>query len=1016
MACPDPERLQALVAGSLTAVERDAVASHADDCEACRAAIVALFHSARGRGAAGAGVESTVHAHPATDETAHADPATAQTLASGSARTGPPAELAPGTRVDRYVIEHRLGAGAMGVVHAARDPELDRPVAIKLLRHAGDDDALRTRLYREAQALARVDHANVVSVYDVGTHDGQVFVAMEMIRGGTLRSWLAKPRTLREIIAVLVAAGRGLAAAHAAQLVHRDFKPDNVLVGDDGIARVTDFGLARGTGGDDRDETTAPDDESRAGSDPAGATGTPLNSTLTVTGSLLGTPVYAAPEQLEGGRAGPLADQFSFCVTAYEACYGHRPFVAATLDELVRAIEDGTIKPPPAGKRVPGRIHRALLRGLAHDPDRRFGSMTELLAELDPPRRRWPWIAAAAGVVAIPVFLMVALREPAAVAARCRSADERLAGVWDPARRTAVTAAFAAIPGHEPSGPRVVAELDGYAARWRAGWDQACTAPEQSSTLFDRQIRCLERLRSELALVGGAMAAADRNLAGKEFDLLRELTSTGKCTNPDALALQTEPPADQRDAADRIEQQLLVGAMALRSTRYDASRAAFESAVAESRAIGWKPFLTRALLGLGMLERVSDHLKEAEVAMREASATALAINDQQLIASTFLELGTVRINQGDVDGAAESLALSGGALVAMGSAAAEYQGQFLIVMGILRSAQNRNVEAVVFLDQAIVALETSLPVDRFTLAGALTGKGQLLDMMGRRGEARIALDRALALYDELVGPEHQNTAGAQALLAGVLAGDHEYAEARAMIEKAYATMLRTVGADDVSAIEVEDSLASLALELGDFTTALAHLEHVREVATAADPRSQKVTAARLGIGVVLTRMGKPREAIEQLLAVQTDVAREDPTSPIVAYVDLLLADARLAAGDTVEAAVFTQAEQRLIPIVGPESAEGGLARSGLGRTLLAQGKPRQAITALREALAMLLAHGEPFFTAQAQLALADALWQTDDKPGARASAVAARATLDELSPTASPDLRAKIVAWQRAHP
>ena len=499
--------------------------------------------------------------------------------------------------------------------------------------------------------------------------------------------------------------------------------------------------------------------------------------------------------------------------------------------------------------------------------------------------------------------------------------------MWDPARRTAVTAAFAALPGQEQSGPRVAAELDAYATRWRAGWDQACSAPEQSSTMFDRQVRCLERLRRELDATAGTLATADRKLAGKEFELLRGLTPTRECTDADTLAAQPEPPAELRDAIDRIDQHLINGATALRSFRFDASREAFVTGVSEARALGYQPILTRALLGLGMLERVNDHLKEAEVAVREASKIALALNDQRLVAATFIELGTVRSQQGDVEGAEETLELAGAALAAMGTAAAsEYQGQFLIIMGMLRSNQTRPLEALGFLDQAIVALESAVPVDKLTLAGALTGKGQMADVLGRRSEARVALDRAVALYTEVVGPDHQRTAGAQALLAGVLAGDHEYAEALAMIERAYATMLRTVGADDISAIEVEDSLASLALELGDYASALAHLEHILAVSTAADPRLNRAVAARIGIGVVKTRMGKSQEGIEQLLAVRADAAKTDPAGPIVTYTDLQIADARLAGGEAVEPAVFTDVEQRLAAMLGP-GHRGSRARS-----------------------------------------------------------------------------------------
>ncbi|HUS63713.1 MAG TPA: serine/threonine-protein kinase [Kofleriaceae bacterium] len=286
--------------------------------------------------------------------------------------------LAPGFQVGRYRIDRKLGAGGMGVVYAADDPELGRQVAVKVLRRGSTDPALRLRLAREAQAMARVSHPNVITVHDVGVVDGQLFVAMELVAGESLREWMARPHTRREIVDVFVAAGRGLAAAHAAGIIHRDFKPDNVLMSD-GRARVTDFGLARDRG---EQEPRASSSHDAVPVDPTAA--------LTLAGDVLGTPAYMAPEQHAGEHVGARADQFSFAVALYEALYGARPFPEGTYDELVDAVRAGRLREPPPGPGVPGSLRRILLRALSPRAADRFPGMPAMLDALSRDRTRVP--------------------------------------------------------------------------------------------------------------------------------------------------------------------------------------------------------------------------------------------------------------------------------------------------------------------------------------------------------------------------------------------------------------------------------------------------------------------------------------------------------------------------------------------------------------------------------------------------------------------------------------------------
>jgi len=383
--CLGENTLAAFAEGRLEGDARRAVEEHVADCPDCRAILAT---------AAGvAFVPSPPSGAPWTDDIA-SEP------------------LSPGTRVGRYVIEALIGHGAMGTVYAAHDPDLDRKVAVKLLRAESLSDAarqrMRARLLREAKAMARLSHPEVITVYDVGTFGDQLFVAMEHVDGSTLRHWrAAQHRSYAEIMAVYERAGSGLAAAHEAGLVHRDFKPDNVLIGRDGRVRVMDFGLARS---EDSGETPpgAPASDDRADERRE-------VTTLTRTGALLGTPAYMAPEQLRGNSATTRSDVFSFCVALYEALYGERPFAGGTLVELQTAIERRDVRPLPIMTRVPGWVRANLLRGLQPSPDARFASMRALLdalrlAHVRARRRLVNALAAGAALIGLLVVAAVSLR------------------------------------------------------------------------------------------------------------------------------------------------------------------------------------------------------------------------------------------------------------------------------------------------------------------------------------------------------------------------------------------------------------------------------------------------------------------------------------------------------------------------------------------------------------------------------------------------------------------------------
>ncbi len=364
MGCLDANLLQAWQDGRLVETEQRITEEHLDSCADCRHLVATLVTG-----------DTSARPPPAADGSF----TLAVTLPAAASHD---ALVPPGAKIGRFVVTKQLGVGGMGVVYAADDPELGRQVAVKVLRGAVARDSVLAarRIMREARLTARVSHPNVVAIYEVGQEDDHVFIAMELVSGSSLSTWIReRPRSPKEILAVFVDAGRGLAAAHAAGVVHRDFKPDNVLVGTDGRARVTDFGLARRG----ENEPEAPgDDEDRARARRSSL------SDLSNAAAILGTPAYMAPEQHSGAHTDPRTDQFSFCVALYEALHGQRPFDGKTWEELSQSVLAGRVKPPPPSSRVPASLHRIVERGLSVRPGDRFASMNELLQALGRDRGR----------------------------------------------------------------------------------------------------------------------------------------------------------------------------------------------------------------------------------------------------------------------------------------------------------------------------------------------------------------------------------------------------------------------------------------------------------------------------------------------------------------------------------------------------------------------------------------------------------------------------------------------------
>jgi tetratricopeptide (TPR) repeat protein len=539
-----------------------------------------------------------------------------------------------------FVVLQKLGEGAMGVVYTGYDVKLDRKVALKLIRrHLLGSPEARARMLREAQAMARLSHPNVVQVYQVGEHDELVYLAMEYVDGQTLEEWLAiAARPWQVVLATLVGAGRGLAAAHAAGLVHRDFKPDNVLVGLDGRARVLDFGLVY-TAGDGGVAGLQGLLASGAGALPDLDEAEALRSgstRLTQAGRLIGTPAYMSPEQHFGGPAGPAADQFSFAVTLYEALYGERPFRATTWAELRVQVQSGAITPPSRRSPVPGRLFKLLARALSPAPEQRWPTLGALLDALEhDPRRtglRRAALALTAAAVAASSYAIAVTRlaEPP----RCTGADAALADVWGPARREPIARALTATgaPYAAETWTRVSARLDAYSDAWIAEHRAACEAHAdgtQSATLLDLRMACLERRRQHLAALVDVLAAPGRDAVAHAVQAVAGLPSLAGCRDADAL-LAAVPPPDDPVAAARVRQlrdELARGEALERTGDAAAGVKRAEDVRAAARQVGYAPLVAEASLAEGRMLSTVGRALDAEAVLtsviREATEPGL---------------------------------------------------------------------------------------------------------------------------------------------------------------------------------------------------------------------------------------------------------------------------------------------------------------------------------------------------------------------------------------------------------
>ncbi len=891
---------------------------------------------------------------------------------------GPPVLLPAGSRVGRYVIDDVIGRGGMGVVYRAHDPELDRKVALKLLRvnkaRREDADLARARLLREAQTLARLSHPNVIAVHDAGTFEDQVFLAMELAAGETLAAWLGRAQPpQRRVLAAYVSAGRGLAAAHAAGIVHRDFKPKNVIIGDDGRVRVLDFGLAKPIAVPDGDEPIT------------GSSGQPVTDSstdgLTRAGMIVGTPRYMALEQMTRGPVDERSDQFSFCVALYEALYGERPYAGQTVKALARNMRKGRLRAPARSARVPRWLRRILVRGLAANPADRYPSMTAMLDAIEgTPRRRRRLTAGAIALAAAGATVLVASQAGHTVNP-CGDPRALLSGAWDGPRRAQVEAALAG--GDRPHAARTAAlvgsELDRYADRWSALQHQACVATHVRGTasprLYDLEMQCLNRRRDRLRDLTEVLSTSpDGSLLDRAVQAVSELGDLEDCSDQALLAADVAPPAPDRANAVAALRRRIDHVQVLRATgRYDDAITAINAAVTDARDLDYPPVLAEALLVNGMVRDASGDAHGAESALREAATAAATAHDDRRAARAWTSL--------------------------------------LWNLGYSQQ-QREQVPIAQLAAEAALARAGDPPVLQADLDNTV---GTVRYVAGDYDTARDRFERALSARQKL--DDDSKIAGVLSNLGLVYYRKGDYQRALDLHKRALAMREKALGPDHPEVATTLNNLGIAAERLGQFDEALAAYRRAIAIREGALGKGHSSLAGLLNnVGIIYLRTQRPAEAVPYFeRALRIKEATYGPDSP---RVGTTLDNLAIALDGQDRYADALPLLQRSLSItqkaLGADHPDAAYTMTTMGECYLGLGRRRDAVTVLERATALRKGHDIPAAdAAETQLALARALWPQDRararalaKTAERAYAAGGDATTHELA-----DAR----AWLAAH-
>ena len=661
-------------------------------------------------------------------------------LAAGNSETRPD-KPRPEEIDARFAVERTLGRGGMGVVYLAWDQRLERRVALKLVTAVKDHHGVhRHRLDREARALAKLSHPNVVPVFEVGEHEGELYVAMEYVEGQTLRAWCKEEeRAWAAVVEMFIQAGRGLAAAHAAGLLHRDFKPDNAIVGTDGRVRVLDFGLARALSDDAAPPLNRPPSQSS------------LASTLTDAGAAIGTPAYMAPEQFLGETVDERTDLFAFCVALYEALFGRRPFEGKTRAALVRAVTQEGPSPAPKGV-VPAWLSALVMRGLQADREKRPASIEGLLEELDAGlkrrRRRVIGVVAALGLAAA-----------ASVGWGLSSA-----AVEDPGEPCEVL--FDRIATPEVADAYSQRMLEAMATHWRNGVDEICDN-DRLPAWDSRERRCLEAWLPSYDRSVALLEQGDEKTRARAPDLLSRIIPP----DGDYCALEPSPVVDPEvwTLAERAREAATLGDAA------EATRLAAE-ALARAKTVDaaeLTPHQAEALAATAETEARAGDFAKATASFAEAEHQAIATDHRRRLVQMRLLWAKVEARLGVPEKAEGHLSRAESLSTALGDADSTYmQAELAEARGVVWRAKGDHTKAI---EAHQVALQRFAETKRPLLAArALLGKGASHQYAGNPNAAKTAYEGALDIYNDIgVGETYRNRVKAHLNLGylGLLATD-----------------------------------------------------------------------------------------------------------------------------------------------------------------------------------------------------------------------------------------------------
>ncbi|MFT3841964.1 MAG: serine/threonine-protein kinase [Myxococcaceae bacterium] len=953
------------------------------------------------------------------------------TLVRGGAG-GPKHALGGGSKIGRYVIIDMLGAGGMGIIYSAYDPRLDRRIALKVLRGTtkkvpGSNSKFtdgQARLLREAQAMAQLSHPNVVPVYDVGPYEDSVYVAMELVQGATLSQWeREKKRSWREVLDVFIAAGRGLEAAHLAGLVHRDFKPANVLMSKEGQPKVTDFGLARSTrdsssGSHKPEAIDATEPESISEVTPA------LDQPLTMKGAVMGSPGYMAPEQYRGTETSAATDQFAFCVALYEGFYGIRPFLGRTLEELAQATHKGEVPDPPKGSQVPRWIHEILKKGLSADPNARHKSMTELLAALShDPRRARMRVLLAAGVAALLGVAVAATVYSARQQAQvCRGMERKLDGVWDADVSKRVETAFNATgKSYAPLAfSRARDALDKYARAWVASRTDACEATlvrhQQSEQQLGQRTACLDRRREELHTLAGAFAQADGPLVDQALEAASRLTPVDRC---DKLKAGADQPlsGEEKKSFDELEQQIDQAKALGAAGKFEEARTKLLPVVDQAKKLKLSAVEAEAAETLGEVESDAHHFPEAKVALEAGVRAAEAIGDDELAARGMARLISVVGWRLETPQVGFTLAQVASGVIERLGGNELLEGQVEEGLGDSEWQLGHRPESLAHYRAAQAHYLKVLAADSLDVARIHSSIGWVLFEQGEFADARAEIETSLKIRTATFGEGHPALSASWNELGSLAKQRGDYDEAVTDFLRCLAIDEATFGIDGTATGTALINATHALAEAHRADEAELYLERARKLfaSLAHLPQSRKSNFTWTEASV-LTARGRYPEAVKLARqALAEDELSLGADHPETGSLHGALADALAGAHQYPEALEhyerFLAIEEKVGATQDTDYAK-GLVKAG--EVLRALGRGREGLERIERG-ERLLDNPKVYAgaTADAKLALADAAWTVQkDHARARTLALDAQQTFAQLK---KKDDAARAEKWLQTH-